>query len=92
MHCQVSYVNICVLLHILQMKGEKILSRQRGFTVTTCTAAIAAGEETPSFQGLPTGARVSLLRLPGCFRNRVHTHHASSLKQLACLPTSSHRH
>jgi len=46
---------------INKMKGEKILSRQRGFTVTTCTAAIAAGEETPSFQGLPTGARVNAI-------------------------------
>lgn len=45
--------------YIAKMQGEKIVSRQRGFTVNTCTAGIATASETPSFQGLATGARVN---------------------------------
>jgi len=45
----------------------QIVSRRRGFTVETCTAAIAAGQESPSFEGLSTGARVSAaIAMPPC--------------------------
>jgi hypothetical protein len=40
------------------LDGEKIVSRQRGFTVDTCVASARATEETPSFQFLPIGEKV----------------------------------
>lgn len=43
---------------IEQMDGEKVLSRQRGFTVDSCVSAIAADSETPEFNGLSTGEKV----------------------------------
>lgn len=40
------------------MDGEKVISRQRGFTVDSCVSAIAADSETPEFNGLSTGEKV----------------------------------
>jgi len=40
------------------LDGEKVVSRKRGFTVTTCVSAIAANDETPAFNSLPLGERV----------------------------------
>lgn len=43
---------------IEQLEGEKIVSRKRGFTVDTCVSSVKQAEETPQFQGLPTGEKV----------------------------------
>eukprot|EP00879_Flechtneria_rotunda_P026836 GHRR01028671.1.p1 GENE.GHRR01028671.1~~GHRR01028671.1.p1 ORF type:complete len:277 (+),score=64.15 GHRR01028671.1:114-833(+) len=43
---------------IERLQGEKVLSRQRGFTVDSCVSAITASEETPEFNGLSTGDKV----------------------------------
>eukprot|EP00878_Enallax_costatus_P023289 GHUV01024761.1.p1 GENE.GHUV01024761.1~~GHUV01024761.1.p1 ORF type:complete len:249 (+),score=46.61 GHUV01024761.1:662-1408(+) len=43
---------------IERMDGEKVLSRQRGFTVDSCVSAITADSETPEFNGLSTGEKV----------------------------------
>jgi len=40
------------------LQGDKVVSRKRGFTVTACTSAVPAAEETPEFNSLPTGGRV----------------------------------
>eukprot|EP00775_Hariotina_reticulata_P010361 gene10361-10519_t len=45
---------------IEQMQGEKVVSRQRGFTVDSCVSAIAASEETPEFNGLGIREKVRL--------------------------------
>jgi hypothetical protein len=41
------------------MEGEKVVSRSRGFTVDSCVSAVLASQETPEFNGLPTGEKVS---------------------------------
>ncbi|WIA09282.1 hypothetical protein OEZ86_011865 [Tetradesmus obliquus] len=43
---------------IEQMEGEKVVSRSRGFTVDSCVSAVLASQETPEFNGLPTGEKV----------------------------------
>lgn len=43
---------------IERMDGEKVLSRQRGFTVDSCVSAITADGETPEFNGLSIGEKV----------------------------------
>jgi hypothetical protein len=48
---------------IEQMQGEKVVSRQRGFTVDSCVSAIAASEETPEFNGLAVREKVRVVRL-----------------------------
>jgi hypothetical protein len=40
------------------LQGEKILSRKKGFTVTTCVSTVAAAEESPAFNGLPVGEKI----------------------------------
>ncbi|GIL71015.1 hypothetical protein Vretimale_4093 [Volvox reticuliferus] len=40
---------------IEQLQGEKIISRSKGFTVNACVGAVEVTQETPQFQGLPTG-------------------------------------
>ncbi|KXZ52827.1 hypothetical protein GPECTOR_8g210 [Gonium pectorale] len=40
---------------IEQLQGEKIVSRKKGFTVDACVGAVEVTQETPQFQGLPTG-------------------------------------
>lgn len=46
---------------IEQLNGNKVIARKRGFTVNTCISAIPQSEETPEFQGLPTGEKVRRL-------------------------------
>lgn len=38
----------------------QIVSRRRGFTVETCTAVVPAAKESPTFQGLSAGQRVTV--------------------------------
>ena len=45
---------------IEKLEGEKVVGRKKGFTATACTAAVAAASETPQFQFLPTGDKVTL--------------------------------
>mmetsp|Transcript_25576 Transcript_25576/g.64552 ORF Transcript_25576/g.64552 Transcript_25576/m.64552 type:complete len:149 (-) Transcript_25576:237-683(-) len=40
------------------LQGEKIVSRKKGFTVTTCVSAVAAADETPAFNSLPVGEKI----------------------------------
>lgn len=47
---------------IERMDGEKVISRSRGFTVDSCVSAVLASQETPEFNGLPTGEKVSAAR------------------------------
>ncbi|KAG1679300.1 hypothetical protein FOA52_009330 [Chlamydomonas sp. UWO 241] len=45
------------------LDGEKIVSRKKGFTVDTCTAAISAedeGMQGPQFQGVPVGQKMRM--------------------------------
>ncbi|KAL6758018.1 hypothetical protein V8C86DRAFT_2609894 [Haematococcus lacustris] len=44
---------------IEQLSGEKILSRRRGFTVDTCVSSMAEADETPTYQMLPLGGKVT---------------------------------
>jgi hypothetical protein len=43
---------------IEQLDGSKVVARKRGFTVSACISAIPQSQETPEFQGLPTGEKV----------------------------------
>ncbi|EFJ45471.1 hypothetical protein VOLCADRAFT_105916 [Volvox carteri f. nagariensis] len=43
---------------IEQLQGEKIISRKKGFTVDACVGPVEVTQETPQFQGLPTGDKV----------------------------------
>ncbi|KAG2453450.1 hypothetical protein HYH02_001671 [Chlamydomonas schloesseri] len=40
---------------IEELQGEKVISRKKGFTVNSCVGAVSSAQETPQFQGLPTG-------------------------------------
>ncbi len=43
---------------IEQLNGEKVVARKKGFTVETCVGAVDVNQETPQFQGLPSGDKV----------------------------------
>jgi hypothetical protein len=57
---------------IEQMEGEKVVSRSRGFTVDSCVSAVLASQETPEFNGLPTGEKVSIQHVAGTLRYLKH--------------------
>lgn len=56
---------------IEQLDGEKVVARKKGFTVETCVGAVDVNQETPQFQGLPSGDKVGFAgrTCPRCRRH-----------------------
>jgi len=48
-----------LVIDVLDDAGTKIVSRKRGVTTVSCVSTTAASRETPVFQGLPTGLKVT---------------------------------
>ncbi|KAG2498856.1 hypothetical protein HYH03_003048 [Edaphochlamys debaryana] len=51
---------------IEQLDGEKIVSRKKGFTATTCIGAVEVTKETPQFQMLTTPDKALYAKEPIC--------------------------
>mmetsp|Transcript_27468 Transcript_27468/g.52300 ORF Transcript_27468/g.52300 Transcript_27468/m.52300 type:complete len:265 (-) Transcript_27468:211-1005(-) len=59
-----------LVIEVLDDEGH-IIKRKRGVTATACVSSVAASQETPQFQGLPTGMKVTAFGDEVCRRGEA---------------------